>query len=98
VAATIDHLLNRPGQSLGVIALSLPQRDLILELLEQALRDNPAAARAYQYWQGWGEVPFVSSLETLQGDERDAISISGTAGPDPQGQFEDRILRAAQEY
>lgn len=87
VAATIDHLLNRPGQSLGVIALSLPQRDLILELLEQALRDNPAAARAYQYWQGVGEVPFVSSLETLQGDERDVIFISGTAGPDPQGQF-----------
>lgn len=87
VTAAIDHLLNRPRESLGIIALNLAQRSLILDLLERALREHPAAAHRFHYWQERGEEVFVKNLELVQGDERDAIFISGTVGRDPAGRF-----------
>ena len=87
VAAAIDHLLNRPQESLGIVGLSQPQRELLVELLERGLRDNPVAAKRYQQWRNRGQEVLIRSLATIQGAERDTMIISGTAGPDPQGHF-----------
>lgn len=87
VAAAIDHLTNHPTESLGIVALNLRQRELIVELLERALCDNRVAAEHYQNMQEGGEELFVKNLEIVQGDERDVIFVSGTVGRDILGRF-----------
>ncbi|MFN7623258.1 MAG: DEAD/DEAH box helicase, partial [Acidobacteriota bacterium] len=87
VAAAIDHLTNYPTESLGIVALNLRQRELIVELLERALCDNRVAAEHYQNMQEGGEELFVKNLEIVQGDEREVIFVSGTVGRDILGRF-----------
>ncbi|NDD63223.1 MAG: DUF4011 domain-containing protein, partial [Acidobacteria bacterium] len=85
VEAAISHLLNHPHESLGIVGFGRRQQELIQELLEQAIEDNPIASKARQLWRDRGEEPVVTSLETLSADERDAILISGAIGRDPEG-------------
>lgn len=91
VAAAIDHMHRRPGQSLGLVALNQTQRELILEEMERvAARDDSAVA----YMANWAETlePFVvKNLENVQGDERDCIFISTVYGPDRNGHVMQRF-------
>lgn len=87
VKTAIDHLVNHQTQSLGIVTLNLRQKELILDLLERSLRESPPATRQFQYWQQRGEEMFVKNIETVQGDERDVIMVSGTVGPDINGYF-----------
>ena len=87
VRAALDHLVTRPTESLGIVGLNTAQRDLISELLDKALRNNPLAAEQYRLRQESGEDLFVKNLEMVQGDERDVIFISGTVGRDREGRF-----------
>jgi very-short-patch-repair endonuclease len=79
--AVIYHFLNHLGESLGVVTLNLPQRDLIEEEIDRRLRVNPQAEKYIEKWKNEGLMPFfVKNLENVQGDERDVIFISTTYG------------------
>lgn len=75
-----DHVNNRRTESLGVVAVNLKQSDLIAELLDQRLHDDPQLSARME------ELPerlFIKNLENVQGDERDVIIISTTYGRKP---------------
>jgi hypothetical protein len=82
--------------SIGIACLNLPQRDLIVEKLDEAAAEDAefgkklAAARARR-GTGSSDGLFVKNLENVQGDERDDIIISTTYGPDPSGKFHRRF-------
>lgn len=85
VDAVLEHMQNRPGESLGVVALNFEQRELIEELLDRRLQTEPFAI-AYQERMNSGPEPlFIKNLENVQGDERDVIFVSVTYGPDAKG-------------
>jgi len=85
VEAVLEHMREHPGESLGVVTLNFEQRELVEELLERRLRDDPAAIAYQEEMTGGQETLFVKNLENVQGDERDVIFISTTYGPDVRG-------------
>jgi transcription elongation GreA/GreB family factor len=68
-----------------VVALNIRQRDLIEELLQERLKSVTGAQAYMDKWEEQGLRLFVRNLETVQGEERDAIIISTTFGPPPGG-------------
>ena len=74
------HFRARPvGESLGVVALSRAQSDLIDRLIEERrILERDIDAR---FTEKPGEVFFVKNLENVQGDERDHMIISIGYGP-----------------
>jgi very-short-patch-repair endonuclease len=85
VAAVMEHMRHNPHESLGVVTLNFEQRELVEELLDRKLRDDPAAIAYQERMKGGQETLFVKNLENVQGDERDVIFISTTYGPDARG-------------
>lgn len=83
VDAVVEHILNRPDDSLGVVTLNIRQRDLVAEMLEARLRDLPEGKSYRENWERQGMDLFVKNLENVQGDERDCIIISTTFGKGP---------------
>ena len=83
-AAALEHFRRSPDKSLGIGTFNIQQQQAIQEELELQLRAHPemepaiAAAR---------EPLFVKNLETIQGDERDAILISLGYGRDAGGKL-----------
>ena len=65
--------------------MNAEQKDLMEELLDRRLRDDPAAIAYQEQMTGGQETFFVKNLENVQGDERDVIFISTTYGPDARG-------------
>lgn len=53
--------------------------------MDRAFIEHPHAANYKAKWQGTLESFFVKNLESVQGDERDAIFISTVYGPDKNG-------------
>ena len=93
VVEFVKELLARPEPpSVGVACFNLTQRQLILDLLDEAamhdreFADRLAQARARR-GAGSFEGLFVKNLENVQGDERDHILVSTTFGPDEKGRF-----------
>jgi len=72
--AVIDHARRFPGQSLGVAAFSVSQRQAILRELERLRRAHPDMEAFFA--EDRPEPFFVKNLENIQGDERDVIFIS----------------------
>jgi very-short-patch-repair endonuclease len=66
--------LQRP--TLGVITFNMPQQALILDLLDDARRDNPELE--WFFSEDRIEPVIVKNLENIQGDERDVILFSIT--------------------
>ena len=85
VEAVLEHMRQHPDESLGVVTLNFEQRELVEELLDRRLRDDPAAIAYQERMKGGQETLFVKNLENVQGDERDVIFISTTYGPDARG-------------
>jgi len=73
----------RAAHSIGVVTFSRPQQDLILDLLDDARRANPALEPYFA--DDAAEPVLVKNLETIQGDERDVILFSIGYGPDRDG-------------
>jgi hypothetical protein len=72
--AVLRHARETPGDSLGVAAFSMRQRDAILDEVERLRR---AAPDTEPFFAAHPHEPFfVKNLENVQGDERDAILIS----------------------
>ena len=93
MVALVKELLAQPEPpSVGVACFNLTQRQLVLDLLDEAaLADQEFASRlaAARVRRGAGsfEGLFVKNLENVQGDERDHMIISTTFGADPKGKF-----------
>jgi hypothetical protein len=89
VAAALQFMRERPQQSLGVVAMNVKQADLIRDLLDERLRT--ADISYVERWKGTLEPFFVKNLENVQGDERDAIFVSMTYGPNEAGRVFQRF-------
>jgi len=85
VAAIREHLINRPNESLGVVAMNSKQRDQIEADLETALSSDAILRAAYDKNLQVEDPLFIKNLENVQGDERDVIFISFTYGPQEKG-------------
>jgi very-short-patch-repair endonuclease len=85
VTAVTEHVARRPQDSIGVVALNRPQRDLIVSLLDAEVRSNALLREYVKTRDGQLEDLFVKNLENVQGDERDVIVISMTYGPATPG-------------
>jgi hypothetical protein len=102
VCRIVKDLLRRAEPpSIGIACFNLPQRDLIVEKLDELAAQDPAfgaaLARARERREnGAAAGLFVKNLENVQGDERDHMIISTTYGPDPTGRFYRRFGPLAQ--
>ena len=74
-----------PNRSLGVVAFSCAQQDLIDKLLSQKRQSAPE--KEFFFRKDGTEPFFIKNLETVQGDERDTIIFSIAYGRDTQGRF-----------
>lgn len=80
VDLVFEHIRTRPaGESLGVVALSRAQADLIDQLIEHRRLEQPDVDLWFA--DAVNEPFFVKNLENVQGDERDRIIISVGYGP-----------------
>ncbi|HYF08871.1 MAG TPA: AAA domain-containing protein, partial [Acetobacteraceae bacterium] len=83
--AAIEHAKTTPGDTLGIAAFSIRQRDAILDAVEAARRENPETDA---FFNGHEQEPFfVKNLENVQGDERDCIMISVGYGRGADGRL-----------
>lgn len=82
--AILIHAKDTPNLSLGVVAFSVAQRDLIQVELEIMRRSN-TDLDAYFTTAHPNEPFFVKNLENVQGDERDVIFISIGYGRNESG-------------
>lgn len=75
VKAAIEHYKKYGNKkSLGIGTFNMRQRQVILEEVELALKQNPGIEEYFS--SSNDESFFVKNLETIQGDERDVILIS----------------------
>lgn len=74
-----------PDRSLGVIAFSVAQQDLIDKLLSKRRQSTPE--KEFFFKNDGNEPFFIKNLETVQGDERDTIIFSIAYGIDAQGRL-----------
>jgi len=84
--AVMAHAANKPGMSLGVVAFSVAQRDLIQVEIELLRRAQPQV-NAFFSTTHPTEPFFVKNLENVQGDERDVIFISIGYGRNESGRI-----------
>ena len=81
--AVLSHSRENPGETLGVVAMSVAQRDAIQNRLELMRTESPELdAFCVESKEG---AFFVKNLENVQGDERDAIFVSIGYGRDEDG-------------
>ncbi len=85
----LNHAVQRPDESLGVIAMGVKHSNRIQEALRQRLHDNPslAAQLADFFDEDRDEHFFAKNLERVQGDERDAIILTIGYGKNDKGQL-----------
>lgn len=81
-AEVVMRLEQQPERSIGVVAFSKQQSDLIEDVLSEEL----ARHLHLEHLSRNGTEPlFVKNLENVQGDERDVILFSVGYGPDQEG-------------
>ena len=80
-----ENINKHPERSLGVVAFSVSQADLIDTLLSRRRIENPE----YEEFFKGGELEpfFIKNLETVQGDERDTIIFSIAYGRGSDGRL-----------
>ena len=79
----LSHAREYPGRTLGVVALSVAQRDTIRDRIEFMRTEHPELDAFCR--EAEDEPFFVKNLENVQGDERDVIFISVGYGKDASG-------------
>ncbi len=79
--AVIQHALEHPDETLGVVAMSSKQRDQIERAIDELTKENTRYSDAIDKLRMQTDNLFVKNLENVQGDERDVIFISITYGP-----------------
>ncbi|WP_328298041.1 DUF3320 domain-containing protein [Streptomyces sp. NBC_00435] len=81
----LHHFDTRPGQSLGVVALSQAQAAAIEESVQRARLARPDLDD--RFTENRLDGFFVKNLESVQGDERDVMIMSIGYGPDEHGKL-----------
>ena len=81
-ADVISRLEHHPKRSIGIVAFSKQQSDLIEDVLTEKMAQHPDLVNADK---NSNEPLFVKNLENVQGDERDVILFSVGYGPDQDG-------------
>ncbi len=81
----LEHYRKFPQQTLGVIAFSLAQQEAIRMEWERRRREQPEFESFFN--EDADEPFFIKNLETVQGDERDAIIFSVGYGRDETGKM-----------
>ncbi len=76
-----------PKRSLGVVAFSVAQQDLIERLLSKRRQEDSSKEWFFKRDDVAKEPFFIKNLETVQGDERDTIIFSVAYGKDSQGRL-----------
>ena len=80
VVTVLGELLSRPKPpSVGIVTFNLQQRKAILDEIDARRAEDSAFAEAYDKaasHESLDQRPFVKNLESVQGDERDAIVFS----------------------
>lgn len=76
VELVLDHAVNHPEMSLGVIAMGQSHAERIQLALSRAWVQRPELEPFFNPEAGPGRRFFVKNLERVQGDERDAIILS----------------------
>jgi len=80
-----ENIDRYPDRSLGVVAFSISQQELIDKLLNKRRQEDPSKE---EFFSSEVKEPFfIKNLETVQGDERDTIIFSVAYGPDAQGRL-----------
>ena len=74
-----------PDRSLGVVAFSVSQQDLIDKLLSKRRQTDPS--KEFFFRRDAEEPFFIKNLETVQGDERDTIIFSVAYAKDSSGRL-----------
>lgn len=80
-----DHFEKYPNRSLGVVAFSASQQDLIESCLSK--RRAADSSKEEFFRSDLPEPFFIKNLETVQGDERDTIIFSIAYARDSMGRF-----------
>jgi len=87
--ALIDSVMafmrTNTSQSCGIVAMNYEQREYINEEIERRIATDSQAADYVAKWEDTLYPFFVKNLESVQGDERDAIFISTVYGPETPG-------------
>ena len=65
--AVIEHLVKHPRKSLGVGTVNVEQRDLILDLLDRAMKEDRVARDVVDDMQAGTEPFFVKNLDACPG-------------------------------
>lgn len=84
-----EHITSRSDKSLGVVAFSNAQAELIWDLTEERLMNDPLYREFFS--QDKKEPFFVKNLESVQGDERDVIIFSICYGYNSENKFYQRF-------
>jgi very-short-patch-repair endonuclease len=85
VEIVLDHAINHPEETLGVITMGMRHMQRIEAYLEETLRSHPELDEFFDH--NRLERFFVKNLERVQGDERDAIILSVGYGKDRSGRL-----------
>lgn len=85
VDLVFSNIEKYPERSLGVVAFSMSQQNLIDKLIAQHRQQDPSKEPFFR--SDKPEPFFVKNLETVQGDERDCIIFSIAYGKDSQGRL-----------
>ncbi len=89
VRQVIQHAETRPDESLGVITMGIKHANRIQAALDRALESRPDLSDFFSLDRE--ERFFVKNLETVQGDERDAIILSIGYGKTANGDLPHRF-------
>ena len=80
-----QNIQDHPNRSLGVVAFSVAQQNMIDKLLSKRREADPSFEWFFK--SDCAEPFFIKNLETVQGDERDTIIFSVAYAKDSQGRF-----------
>jgi very-short-patch-repair endonuclease len=89
VRLALQHAESRPRESLGVIAMGIKHANRVQAALDRAVELRPALADYFALEKE--ERFFVKNLETVQGDERDAIILTIGYGKTANGDLPHRF-------
>ncbi|WP_328410773.1 AAA domain-containing protein [Nocardia sp. NBC_00403] len=87
VELVIDHARSQPTETLGVIALNVKHQARIERALSQARQEHPEVDEFFAEDIEPSRRFFVKNLESVQGDERDAIILSVGIARDAAGRI-----------
>ncbi|MDE2753525.1 MAG: AAA domain-containing protein [Gemmatimonadota bacterium] len=87
VELMIDHALERPDETLGVIAMGQYHANRIEEALRRRVGQETSPELEAFFDEMAEERAFVKNLERVQGDERDAIILSVGYGKNSDGRL-----------